>query len=112
MCIDQARLKSRLLTYASCSVISQSFFFMIQIYRFYKMCVLLSSFTEPSYFSYLISYTKGMIIVQKEWHTFLYSSQLFSLLWMCSLNHILSFLPLTGTQGSLKKYGNSMSDMK
>jgi len=41
-----------------------------------------------------------------------YSSQLYSLLWLCSLYHILSFLPLTGTQGSLKKYGNSMSDMK
>jgi len=32
---DQARLKSRLLSYASCSVISRSFFFMIQIYTFY-----------------------------------------------------------------------------
>ena len=28
------------------------------------MCVLLSLFIEPSYFSYPISYTNGMIIVQ------------------------------------------------
>ena len=69
---------------------------MIQIYRFYKMCMLLSLFIEPSYFSYLISYTNGMIIVQNEW-------QLYCLLWICSLYHILSFLPLTGTQGGFKK---------
>jgi len=35
---------------------------MIQIYRFYKRCMLLSLFIVPSYFSYLISYTNGMII--------------------------------------------------
>jgi len=57
---------------------------MIQIYRCYKMCVLLSLSIEPSYFSYLISYTSCIIIVQNEW-------QLCSLLWMCSLYHILSF---------------------
>ena len=34
-----------------------------------------------------------------EWVAYLYSS----LLWMCSLYYILSFLPLTGTQGSFKK---------
>ena len=39
---------------------------MIQIYRFYKMCVLISLFIEPSYFSYLISYTNSMIIVQNK----------------------------------------------
>jgi len=50
-------------------MISQSFFFMIQIYRFYKMCVLLSLFMELNCFSYLISYTNGIIIIaQNEWH--------------------------------------------
>ena len=41
---------------------------MIQIYRFYKMWVPLSLFLEPGYFSYLISYTNGMIIVLNELH--------------------------------------------
>ena len=68
---NQARLKSRLLSYASCFVFSQSSFFMIQIYRCYKMCMLLYLFIEPSYFSYLISYTSCMIIVQNEWHIFI-----------------------------------------
>ena len=31
-------------------------------------------FIEQSYFSYLISYTNGMIIVQNEWHIFIPSS--------------------------------------
>ena len=53
---------------------SQSSFFMIQIYRFYKLCVLLSLCTEPSYFAYLISYTNGIIIVQNEWHIFIHPS--------------------------------------
>ena len=30
------------------------------------MCVLISLFIEPSYFSYLISYTNSMIIVQNK----------------------------------------------
>ena len=38
LCSDQTRLKSGLLSYASCSVISRSSFFMIHIYRFTK-CV-------------------------------------------------------------------------
>jgi len=38
LCSDQARLKIGLLSYACCSVISQSFSLMIQIYRFTK-CV-------------------------------------------------------------------------
>ena len=101
LCSEQAGLNSRLWSHASWSVISQSSFFMIQIYRFYKMCMLLSLFIETSYFSYLISYTNGMIIVQNEWH--IHSSQLYSLLWMCSLYHILSFLPLTDTQKKLQK---------
>ena len=71
---NQARLKCRLLSYASCSVSSQSSFFMIQIYRCYKMCMLLSLFIEPSYFSYLICYTNGIIIVQNEWHIFIHPS--------------------------------------
>jgi len=73
LCSDQARLKSRLLSYASCSVISRSSFFMIHIYRCYKMCVFLSLFIEPSYFSYLISYT-SCIIVQNEWHICIHPS--------------------------------------
>ena len=72
MCSDQGRLKSRLLSYASCSVFSQSSIFMTQIYRCYKMCMLLSLFIEPSYFSYLISYTNGIIIVQNERHIFIH----------------------------------------
>ena len=48
-------------------MISWPSFFMIQIYRFYKMWVLLSLCMEPSYFSYIISYTNSMIIVQNEW---------------------------------------------
>ena len=32
------------------------------------MCLLLSLFIEPSYFSYLFSYTNSMFIVQNEWH--------------------------------------------
>ena len=44
---------------------------MIQIYRFYKMCMLLSLFIEPSYFLYLISYANCMIIVQIEWYIFI-----------------------------------------
>jgi len=47
---------------------------MIQIYRFNNMCVLLILFIEPSYFSYLISYTNGIIIVQNEWHIFILPS--------------------------------------
>jgi len=69
---------------------------MIEIYKFYKMCVLLSLFIEPSYFS-----TPSVWF--SEWVAYLYSSQLHSLLWMCSLYHMLSFLPLSGTQGSFKK---------
>jgi len=72
MCSDPARLESRLLSYASCSVFSQSSFFKIQIYRCCKMCVLLSLFIEPSYFSYPISYTSSIIIVQNEWHIFIH----------------------------------------
>jgi len=45
---------------------------MIQIYRFYKMCLLLSLCIEPSYFSYLIIYANGMIIVQNEWYIFIH----------------------------------------
>ena len=55
LCSDQARLKSGLLSCASCFVISPCSFCMIQIYRFYKMCMLFSLFIGPSYFSYLIS---------------------------------------------------------
>ena len=47
---------------------------MIQIYRFYRVCVLLSLFIESSYFSYLISYTNDIIIVQNEWHIFIHPS--------------------------------------
>ena len=47
---------------------------MIQIYRFHKMCILLSSFIEASYFFYLLSYTKGLTIVKKEWHIFIHPS--------------------------------------
>jgi len=36
--------------------------------------VLLSLFIEPSYFSYLISYTSCMIIVQNERHIFIHPS--------------------------------------
>ena len=38
------------------------------------MCVILSWFIEPSYFSYLNSYTNGMIIVQNEWRIFIHPS--------------------------------------
>ena len=55
-------------------MISQASFFMVQIYRFYKMCLLLSLFIEPSYFSYLIIYTNDMIIVQNEWYIFIHPS--------------------------------------
>jgi len=72
--VGLARLKSRLLSYASCSVFSWSSFFMIQIYRCYKMCMLLSLFIEPNYFSYPISYTSCIIIVQNEWHIFIHPS--------------------------------------
>ena len=40
------------------------------------MCMLLTLFVEPSYFSYLISYTNGMIIVQNEWHIFIHPGHL------------------------------------
>ena len=36
--------------------------------------MLLTLFVQPSYFSYLISYTNGMIIVQNEWHVFIHPS--------------------------------------
>jgi len=38
--------------------------------------MLLTLFVEPSYFSYLISYTNGMIIVQNEWHIFIHPGHL------------------------------------
>jgi hypothetical protein len=38
------------------------------------MCLLFSLFIEPSYFSYLISYTSSMIIVQNEWHICIHPS--------------------------------------
>ena len=43
---DHARLKSRLISHVSCSVINWPSFSLIQIYRFYKMYVLLSLFIE------------------------------------------------------------------
>ena len=55
-------------------MISQSSFFMIQIDRFYKMCMPLSLFLEPSNFSYLISYTNDMIIVLNELHIIIHPS--------------------------------------
>jgi len=70
-------------------VFSQSYFFTIQVYKCYKMCMLLSLLIEPSYFSYLISYTSSIIIVQNEWHIFIHPGC--APLWMCSLYHILSF---------------------
>ena len=68
---EQAELKSRLWSHASWSVNSQSSFFMIQIYRLYKMCAFI---LEPSYISYLISYSNGTIIVQNERHVFIHPS--------------------------------------
>ena len=65
------------------------------------MCVLLSLFTEPSYFSYLISYTSCIIIVQNEWHIFIIPVVLPVV--DVFLVPYFEFLRLTGTQGSFKK---------
>ena len=72
-CSDQARLKSRLLSYAFCSVFSQSSFFHdtdLQVLQNVHAFI----FVEPSYLSYIISYTNGMIVVQNEWHIFIHPS--------------------------------------
>jgi len=65
---------------------------MIQIYRFYNRCMLLSLFIVPSYFSYLISYMNGMIIFENEWQIFIHSSctpccgcDLCTIFWVLSL---------------------------
>ena len=71
-CVVSRQDESRLLSYASCTAISQSSIFMIQMFRFYKMYVLLSLLIELSYFSYLIIYTNSMIIVHNEWHIFIH----------------------------------------
>ena len=49
-------------------MISQPSFFMIQIYRFYELCMLLSLYI------YLLSYTNGLINVQNEWHICIHPS--------------------------------------
>ena len=112
LCSDQARLKSRLVSYASYSVIgwpSFSHYTVLQVLqnvRAFMFVCRTKLFLSPHQLHQCQDYCSW-------WVAHLCSPQLYPLLWMCSLYHILSFLPLTGTQGSLKKkWGSSMSDMK
>jgi len=86
--VGLARLKSRLLSYASSSVFGQSSFFMIQVLQNVHAFIFVyrtKLFILPHQLHQLHYYCS-------EWVAYLYSSQLCSLLWMCSLYHISVFI--------------------